>query len=269
MTEPRQRTDVLPSTGTAIIGVRRLSKTYQSGSGPIEALADISIEVRRGEIVAFLGPSGCGKSTLLEILAGLTAPTSGDVTIDGQPPHPRAEVGLMFQQALLFPWRTVLANVMLPAELSQQSDRDWKARANELLDMVGLDGWAEKYHWELSGGMQQRVALARVLLLDPEILLLDEPFGALDEMTRESLDLEMMRIANDAGKTVVLVTHNVYEAALMADRIFVFTPRPGLITGVVEIEEPQPRTLAFSTTGEFGERVAQVRSLLSGESNDE
>ena len=269
MTEPRQRTDVLPAANSAIIGVSGLSKTYQSGSGSIEALADISIEVTRGEIVSFLGPSGCGKSTLLEILAGLIPPTSGEVTIDGQTPRPRAQVGLMFQQALLFPWRTVLANVMLPAELSQPSDRDWKARASELLDMVGLEGWAEKYHWELSGGMQQRVALARVLLLDPEILLLDEPFGALDEMTRESLDLEMMRIASEAKKTVVLVTHNVYEAALMCDRIFVFTPRPGRIAGVVEIDEPRPRSLAFSTTTEFGERIAQVRALLSGENIDE
>lgn len=268
MTDPRRRTDVLPSTGESIIAARGLSKTYQSASGPIEALADISIEVRPGEIVAFLGPSGCGKSTLLEILAGLIPPTSGEVNIDGQPPRPRPEVGLMFQQALLFPWRTVLANVLLPAELREQTGRDWKARANELLDLVGLEGWAEKYHWELSGGMQQRVALARVLLLDPEILLLDEPFGALDEMTRESLDVEMMRIASDAAKTVVLVTHNVYEAALMCDRIFVFTPRPGRIAGVVEIDEPQPRGLEFSTTTEFGERVAEVRGLLTGDSNE-
>jgi NitT/TauT family transport system ATP-binding protein len=268
MTEPRPRTDVLPATGASIIETRGLSKVYRSPSGAIEALADISIEVRPGEMVAFLGPSGCGKSTLLEILAGLIPPTSGEVTIDGQAPRPRAEVGLMFQQALLFPWRTVLANVLLPAELQEKTDRDWKARAHELIAMVGLEGWAEKYHWELSGGMQQRVALARVLLLDPEILLLDEPFGALDEMTRESLDLEMMRIASNAGKTVVLVTHNVYEAALMCDRIFVFTPRPGRIAGVVEIDEAQPRSLAFSTTTEFGERVAQVRGLLSGDSDE-
>src|SRR3970282_182253 len=149
MTEPLPRTDVLPATGASIIETRGLSKVYRSSSGAIEALADISIEVRPGEMVAFLGPSGCGKSTLLEILAGLIPPTSGEVTIDGQAPRPRAEVGLMFQQALLFPWRTVLANVLLPGELQEKTDRDWKARAHELIAMVGLGGWGGQYHGEL------------------------------------------------------------------------------------------------------------------------
>lgn len=264
MTERVTRLGAATDTGATIITTRGLSKTYQSLSGEVHALDDISIDVVQGEIVAFLGPSGCGKSTLLEILAGLTPATSGEVAIDGESPRPRPEVGLMFQQALLFPWRTVLANVVLPSELIELPDHDWEGRARDLLDMVGLEGWGDKYHWELSGGMQQRAALARVLLLDPGILLLDEPFGALDEMTRETLDMEMMRIAHEADKTVVLVTHNVYEAVLMADRIFVFTPRPGRIAGVVDIPHPQPRDLAFSTTNEFSDRVARVRGLLSG-----
>lgn len=258
--------DVSPASLTSdqIIATRNLNKTYKGSSGEVHALEDVSIDVGRGEIVAFLGPSGCGKSTLLEILAGLTSKTAGDVEINGGIPRPQPEVGLMFQQALLFPWRTVAANVLLPSELLNLPSKNWRDRADQLLAMVGLEGWGDKYHWELSGGMQQRVALARVLLLDPEILLLDEPFGALDEMTRESLDMEMMRIAADADKTVVLVTHNVYEATLMADRIFVFTARPGRIAGVVEIPQPQPRGIEFSTTKLFTDKVAQVRELLSG-----
>jgi NitT/TauT family transport system ATP-binding protein len=246
-----------------MIATRDLSKSYKTAGGEIHALDRIAIDVAPGEIVALLGPSGCGKSTLLEILAGLIRKSSGEVEINGGPPRPRPDVGIMFQQALLFPWRTVAANVLLPSELIEGRGQDWRERAESLLALVGLSGWADKYHWELSGGMQQRVALARVLLLDPDILLLDEPFGALDEMTRESLDVEMMRIAAEASKTVVLVTHNVYEATLMADRIFVFTARPGRIAGVVEVERAQPRGIEFSTTLEFSEKVAQVRSLLS------
>jgi NitT/TauT family transport system ATP-binding protein len=269
MTDPTTYTDLSMTAASRIISTRDLSKIYQSGSGEILALEDISIDVRHGEIVAFLGPSGCGKSTLLEILAGLIPATTGEVIIEGEQPRPRPEIGLMFQQALLFPWRTVLANVLLPSEVAHLSDRDWDQRAEELLAMVGLDGWSDKYHWELSGGMQQRVALARVLLLDPDILLLDEPFGALDEMTRESLDMEMMRIARNTDKTVVLVTHNVYEAVLMADRIFVFTARPGRIAGVVEIDQAQPRSIEFSTSSQFGDRVAEVRGLLARSGSNE
>ena len=263
MTEPHHISAAsLP--GERMIATRGLNKTYESSSGEVHALEDVSIEVDRGEIVAFLGPSGCGKSTLLEILAGLTPKSAGAVEINGGAPRPQPEVGLMFQQALLFPWRTVAANVLLPSELLNLPDKDWRYRADQLLAMVGLEGWGDKYHWELSGGMQQRVALARVLLLDPQILLLDEPFGALDEMTRESLDMEMMRIAADADKTVVLVTHNVYEATLMADRIFVFTARPGRIAGVVDIPQLQPRGIEFSTTKLFSDKIAQVRQLLTG-----
>ncbi|MPZ51404.1 MAG: ATP-binding cassette domain-containing protein [Acidimicrobiia bacterium] len=262
MTEATE-TQVTPRTASPVIVTRELNKSYLSDNGEVRALENVSLEVERGEIVALLGPSGCGKSTLLDILAGLTPKTSGEVEVNGEGPKPQPEVGIMFQQALLFPWRTVAANVLLPSELINGRDREWKERAEELLTLVGLEGWSDRYHWELSGGMQQRVALARVLLLDPEILLLDEPFGALDEMTRESLDTEMMRIAADTRKTVLLVTHNVYEATLMADRIFVFTARPGRIAGVVEVDEAQPRDIAFSTSSLFGEKVAQVRDLLS------
>lgn len=266
--DPMDDSRTVPEATGPVIQTDRLAKTYKGSGGEVHALDDISITVEPGEIVAFLGPSGCGKSTLLEIIAGLTPKTSGNVQVNGGPPEPQPQVGIMFQQGLLFPWRTVAANVLLPSELIETTDEDWRQKAEDLLDMVGLSGWADKYHWELSGGMQQRVALARVLLLDPDILLLDEPFGALDEMTREALDTEMMRIASEKSKTVVLVTHNVYEAALMADRIFVFTARPGRIAGIVEIDEPQPRDIGFSTTTEFSDKVAEVRRLLMTGGNE-
>ena len=170
----------------------------------------------------------------------------------------------MFQRSLLFPWRTVLENIMLPSEVMGLPVESSRERAGELLDMVGLAGWESEYPWELSGGMQQRVALARVLLPDPEVLLLDEPFGALDEMTRESLDLELTRIATMTHKTVVLVTHSVYEAVMISDRVFVFTPRPGKLAGIVEVPFGRPRDLDTSGTAEFAAKVAEVRKLMAG-----
>jgi NitT/TauT family transport system ATP-binding protein len=252
------------ATTAELIKVSDLSKSFESSSGQVRALQNITLEVLGGEIVVLLGPSGCGKSTLLAIFAGLISPTTGEVVVDGEAPRPRRDVGLMFQQPLLFPWRSVLANVLLPAELLGLPRQEMEERARYLLDLVGLEGWESRHHWELSGGMQQRVALARVLLPDPDILLLDEPFGALDEMTRESLDLEMMKIASLTSKTVVLVTHSVYEAVLMADRIFVLTPRPGRIAGLIEIPISRPRDLDASGTTIFAEKVAEVRRLLSG-----
>jgi NitT/TauT family transport system ATP-binding protein len=249
---------------TGLISVSELSKSFVSSNGRVRALEHVSLDVRGGDIVVLLGPSGCGKSTLLAIFAGLTSPTTGRVVVDGEAPRPRRDVGLMFQQPLLFPWRSVLANVLLPAELLGLPKQEMEERARYLLGLVGLEGWESRHHWELSGGMQQRAALARVLLPDPDILLLDEPFGALDEMTRETLDLEMMKIASLTNKTVVLVTHSVYEAVLMADRIFVFTPRPGRVAGMVDIPLSQPRDLDTSGTAIFAEKVAEVRKLLSG-----
>lgn len=255
--------------GPPLIRAVDVSKTYTvdgSDVGPdggVLALDHVSVDVRQGEIVAFLGPSGCGKSTLLNILAGLVPYDSGEIIVDGEEPRPRRHVGVMFQQPLLFPWRTVLENVLLPAELLGLDRQPAVRRAHELLDLVGLSGWESRFIWELSGGMQQRVALARVLLPDPDILLLDEPFGALDEITRESLDLELMRIANLTRKTLALVTHNVYEAVLIADRIFIFTRRPGRVAGVVDVGMPQPRSLELSGTSAFAQRVAAVRELLS------
>lgn len=247
-----------------MIQTHRVGKIYPTASGEVVALEDVSLTIKPGEITTLLGASGCGKSTFLNILAGLIPPSSGSVEVAGSVPKPRREVGMMFQRSLLFPWRTVLENVMLPSEVMHLDEESSLQRSAELLEMVGLDGWQAEFPWELSGGMQQRVALARVLLPDPDVLLLDEPFGALDEMTREALDLELTRIATLTEKTVVLVTHSVYEAVMISDRVFVFTPRPGRLAGVVEVPFGRPRDLETSGTPQFAEKVAEVRKLMAG-----
>jgi NitT/TauT family transport system ATP-binding protein len=246
-----------------MIRTESVSKIYRGGGEEVLALTDISVDIDPGEIVSLLGPSGCGKSTFLNILAGLMSPTKGMVEVDADAPRPRREVGVMFQRSLLFPWRTALENVLLPAEVMGLPKDQSRERGLELLALVGLDGWEHRYPAELSGGMQQRVALARVLLPDPDLLLLDEPFGALDEMTRETLDLELERLAGLTEKTVVLVTHSVYEAVLISHRIFVFTPRPGRIAGVIPVPFERPRDLASSGTAQFAETVARVRAVMA------
>ena len=246
----------------ALIEAREVGKVFQGGRGTVIALEGVSISIDRGEIVGLLGPSGCGKSTLLDIIAGLTRQSSGVVQVDGVSPRPRQEVGLMFQKPLLFPWRNVVENILLPADVLHLDKEAARKRALGLLDLVGLEGWENHYPSELSGGMQQRVALARVLLPDPDVLLLDEPFGALDEMTRETLDLELARITALTEKTVVFVTHNVYEAVLISDRICVMTPRPGRVTGVVDVPIERPRSATILSTEEFSEKVREVRDLI-------
>jgi NitT/TauT family transport system ATP-binding protein len=245
------------------IRCENLSKIYDGDSGRVVALDRISLEIERGRLIALLGPSGCGKSTLLSVLAGLVAPTAGSVLVNDDTPRPHQDVGMMFQDSLLFPWRSVVKNVLLPAELFGLDRHAATARAQELLELVGLGGWETRHVWELSGGMRQRVALARVLLADPDVLLLDEPFGALDEMTREALDLEMMAIARRAKKTLVLVTHSVYEAVLLADEVFVMTARPGRLAGIVEVDLPQPRGIEVTASPAFSDKVAEARELLT------
>jgi NitT/TauT family transport system ATP-binding protein len=244
-----------------IIAVRRLRKSYTTAGGPVVALADIDFTVADGEFVAILGPSGCGKSTLLKILAGLLPATNGEALLAGSPiVGPRRDIGVVFQSPVLFPWRTVLANTLLPADVQRLGRRAHEKIALDLLSVVGLQGFEQRYPWELSGGMQQRVAIVRALVHDPAMLLMDEPFGALDAMTREQMNLELQRIWLERRKTVLFITHSIAEAVFLADRVFVMTPRPGRIMDDVRVELSRPRVLEVMNTPVFGGYVQRIRA---------
>ncbi|MBI4269638.1 MAG: ABC transporter [Candidatus Rokubacteria bacterium RIFCSPLOWO2_12_FULL_71_22] len=241
--------------------------TYRAESGPVEALRDITLEVGRGELVALVGPSGCGKSTLLRIIAGLRPATAGRVLVDRRPvTRPIAAVGMVFQAPVLLKWRAIVENVLLAAELSGLDPAAYRARAEELLALVGLGGFDDKLPRELSGGMQQRAALCRALLLDPPLLLMDEPFGALDAMTRDELGLELLRVWGEGSrtrKTVVFVTHSIPEAVFLADRVVVMTPRPGRVAETFPVGLPRPRTVETRASAELGALVLRVHETLS------
>jgi NitT/TauT family transport system ATP-binding protein len=242
--------------------------TYRAESGPVEALRDIQIRVGRGELVALVGPSGCGKSTLLRIVAGLRPASTGTVVVDGRPvTRPIPAVGMVFQAPVLLKWRTVRDNVLLAAELAGLAPAAYRARADELLRLVGLTDFGDKRPRELSGGMQQRASLCRALLLDPPLLLMDEPFGALDAMTRDELNLELLRVWGESGrerKTIVFVTHSIAEAVFLADRVVVMTPRPGRIARVLDVTLPRPRTVATRAAPEFGALTLTIHEALTG-----
>jgi len=247
-----------------VIAVRHLWKRYGSGPGAVEALRDIDFTVADGEFMSIVGPSGCGKSTLLKILAGLLTASEGvallnDAPIDG----PRKDIGVVFQSPVLFPWRSVLGNVLLPVDVQKLGRDRMKQRAFDLLNLVGLSGFEHRYPWELSGGMQQRVALVRALIHDPALLLMDEPFGALDALTREAMNVELQRIWLERRKTVVFITHSTTEAVFLADRVVVMTPRPGKIGDLLEIDLPRPRSLDVMTTEKFGTYVRRIRAGLN------
>ena len=233
---------------------------------PVAALRDISFRIADGEFVVVVGPSGCGKSTLLKILAGLLPPSDGAAELNGQPiTGPRRDIGVVFQTPVLFPWRTVLGNAMLPADVQRLDRRAMKQRALELLALVGLGGFERRYPRELSGGMQQRVGIVRALLHDPAILLMDEPFGALDAMTREAMNVELQRIWMQRRITVLFITHSIAEAVFLADRVIVLTPRPGTIGDEFEVDLPRPRTLEVMNTERFGHYVRRVRTALGAQ----
>jgi NitT/TauT family transport system ATP-binding protein len=247
------------------IAVEHLSKVFgtrQGGPGA-EALRDVSLEIAPGEFVSLVGASGCGKSTLLKLVAGLIPPTGGRVLIDGDVvAAPRRSVGIMFQTPELFPWRNVLENTMLPVDVFRQDRRAHLGRARAILEMVGLAGFERAYPRELSGGMQQRVALSRTLMTDPAIMLMDEPFGALDEFTRERLNLELLRIWSEAQSTIVFVTHNIGEAVFLSDRVVVMGSHPGRVLATVPVALDRPRTIACLKEPVYLETVFATRELL-------
>jgi NitT/TauT family transport system ATP-binding protein len=250
----------------AIVAVEAVKRNFERDGEVVHALGPVDLEVGEHEFISLIGPSGCGKSTLLNVIAGLMPPSSGRVRVNGKDVvgTPR-EVGLMLQSPVLLAWRTARENVLLPMEImgGRKAVVAAQDRAQELLDLVGLTGFEDKYPHELSGGMQQRVAICRMLIADPDVLLLDEPFGALDELTREHMNIELERIFRTQAEAAVFVTHNIQESVFLSDRVVVMTARPGTIAGIVEVPLPRPRNPDVVTTPEFQELVAETRKLLN------
>ena len=243
--------------------IEKLHITILTSSGRTVALQDVSLTIGKDEFIALVGPSGCGKSTLLRAISALIKPSKGKILIDGAPlSSPSNQVGIVFQQAVLLPWRTVLDNVLLPAEILRLDLVKARARARDLLNMVGLSGFEARYPGELSGGMQQRAAICRALIHDPSMLLMDEPFAALDALTREDLGLQLLRIWAAEKKTIVFVTHNISEAILLADRVVAMSPRPGRISEIVSVDLPRPRTLDMEFLPQFKSNSDRVRAVI-------
>lgn len=257
-------------TKEALISVNAVEKVFSTASGgTVRALEDISIDIRKQEFIALVGPSGCGKSTLLRLIAGLEIATQGTITLAGDVvTGPTPNVGMVFQKPVLFPWWTVLENMLLATRILPLEKEKMRERAFELIELMGLSGFEDSYPYELSGGMQQRAAIGRALLHDPEILLMDEPFGALDAMTRENLDVELHNMTAAGKKTVVFVTHSIPEAVFLADRVVVFSERPATVAGVVEVNLPKPRTIGLLDSAELGQYTLACRELLGSTSSN-
>lgn len=253
-----------------LIEAEKLSKTFVSKSrlGEVIALQEMSFSIAKGEFVSIVGPSGCGKTTLLKILAGLVEQSTGSVRLSGVPiSGPSPEVGLVPQSPTLLPWRTILRNVEIPIDVRRMNRSQYRERALALLEMVGLSEFAHRYPSELSGGMQQRAGICRALVHDPNVLLMDEPFGALDAMTREQMGLELQRIWSESKKSVVFVTHSITEAVFLSDRVFVMAPRPGRLVEIVDIEVERPRRLEMISHGRMGEYTDRIRRHFNAKGN--
>lgn len=250
-----------------VVTVTGVNKVFESAGGRTTALEGIDLRIEPGEFVSLIGPSGCGKSTLLRVIGDLTAPTSGTVTVNGKPARQARldrDYGIVFQAPVLFDWRSVAANVALPLEVKGVSGADRGTRVQAMLALVELGDFARHYPYQLSGGMQQRVSIARALALEPSILLMDEPFGALDEMTRERMNAEVQRIWQQTGTTVVFVTHSIPEAVFLSSKIVVMSPRPGRIVRVIDVDLPRPRTDDTRETARYFELITEVRETLRG-----
>jgi NitT/TauT family transport system ATP-binding protein len=245
-----------------LLSIRGLKKTFRTREGELEALGSVTFDVYPGEFVSLVGPSGCGKTTLLKIVAGLLEQSAGDISVDRDQFDPGREVGFVFQKPLLLHWRKVLDNVLLPIEILRMDRSGLEPKATDLLELVGLKGFENSYPKELSGGMQQRVSIARALIHDPKLLLMDEPFGALDALTRERMNLELLRIWQEARKTVLFVTHGIGEAVFLSDRVVVLSARPSRMIKALDIDLPRPRTLEVRASPEFGRYSLEIYNLL-------
>ena len=247
-----------------LIAIEQVSRVFTSGARTVLALDNVSFEIHAGNFVSIVGPSGCGKSTLLKIISGLMPASSGKVAVNSQPVHgPLENVGMVFQAPVLLKWRSVLGNILLPVEFAKRDVADYTAQARALINLVGLEGFEEMYPHELSGGMQQRASLCRALVTDPQLLLMDEPFGALDAMTRDDLDIELLRIWEERKKTVLFVTHSIQEAVFLSDLVFVMSARPGRLIETIAVDLPRPRTMEMMSTAKFGEYTLKIRALLA------
>lgn len=250
------------------ISIKHVGMTFKDHEGKdVKALQDINLDIQKGEFISLLGPSGCGKTTLLRIIADLLSPTEGKVRIDGLTPREvrmQKKFGIVFQSPVLLDWRTIRKNIELPLEIMHYDSDKIPNRSQQMLELVGLEKFADHYPKQLSGGMQQRVGIARALGIEPELLLMDEPFSALDEFTKEKLHVDLMNIWAKTNKTIIFVTHNIQEAVFLSDRICVLSPHPGRLSAVVDVDLPRPRTLEVRDTQHFSELVAKVRNSFEG-----
>jgi NitT/TauT family transport system ATP-binding protein len=244
--------------------VRGLDKLYRLPHGDtVNALRQVDLDIRRGEFVSVVGPSGCGKSTLLKCIAGIAGVSDGEIHVDGRPVvQPPDNMAIVFQRDILLDWRTVIGNVLFPIEIRRQRKEEWRERARELLALIGLAGYEHRHPWELSGGQRQRVAICRALIQEPQLLLMDEPFGALDALTRDELNLELQRLWMSTQKTVLFITHSISEAVLLSDQVVVMAAGPGRILETITIDLPRPRSLDTRETPEFGRYAKHIRGLF-------
>lgn len=261
------------ATATKVVEAKGLGLTFRTNDGPVEALSNVDLSIGKGEFVSFIGPSGCGKTTFLRVIADLEQPTAGTITVNGMSPREAREhraYGYVFQAAALYPWRTIERNVGLPLEIMGLSGAEQRERIARTLALVNLTGFEKKYPWQLSGGMQQRASIARALAFDADLLLMDEPFGALDEIVRDHLNQQLLDLWERTQKTICFVTHSIPEAVYLSTRIVVMSPRPGRVTDVIESTLPRERPLDIRETPEFLEIAARVRDgLRAGHSYDD
>ena len=262
-----------PLQGRLVVDAKNISLTFDTADGRVEALSNVSLQVAEGEFVSFIGPSGCGKTTMLRVIADLQQPSSGTLTVNGMSAEAARlarSYGYVFQAPALFPWRTIEKNLKLPLEIMGYSEIEQQQRIERYLSMVNLTGFERKFPWQLSGGMQQRVSIARALSFDPALMLMDEPFGALDEIVRDHLNEQLLQLWKSTGKTVLFVTHSIPEAVFLSSRIVVMSPRPGRIIDVIDCDFPTDRSLEIRETPEFLKVAQRVRNgLRAGHSYDE